>query len=89
MIRFVYKVHFDVDFWITRSFHVIILKSFDTGKGTTVYCRCTCHRHTLVFVIRKAWPPPIGACEIDGQPKASMAEQVVTKQNPNSCDRVG
>ena len=40
-----------------------------SGKRTIVYCRCTCHRHTLVFGIRKAWPPPIGAREIDGLPK--------------------
>ena len=25
-----------------------------------VYCRCSCHRHTLVFGIWKAWPPPFG-----------------------------
>ena len=59
-----------------------------SGKRTIVFRRCTCHRHTLVFGIRKAWPPPIGTREIDGLPKASMAEQV-TKQDPNSCDRVG
>ena len=68
---------------------MIILKNFDKGKRTMVYCRCTCHRHTLVFSIRKAWPPPIRAREIDGLPKASMAELLVTKQDPNSCDRVG
>ena len=33
--------------------------------------------------------PPIGAREIDGLPKASIAELLVTKQDPNSCDRVG
>ena len=54
-----------------------------------VYCRCTCHRHTLVFGIRKAWPPSIGVRKIDGLPKASMAELLVTKQDLNSCDRVG
>ena len=61
------------------------------GKRTKVYCRCTWHRHTLVFGIRKAWPPPIGAREIDGLPKAYMTELLVlvTKQDPNSCDRVG
>ena len=59
-----------------------------SGKRTKVYCRCTCYRHTLVFGIRKAWPPPIGAGEIDGLPKASMAELLVTKQDPNSCYRV-
>ena len=58
-------------------------------KRTKVYCRCTCLRHTLVFAIRKAWPLPIGAREIDGLPKASMTELLVTKQDPNSCDRVG
>ena len=60
-----------------------------SGKRTKVYCRCTCHRHTLVFVIQKAWPLPIGARKIDGLPKASIAELLVTKQDPNSCDRVG
>ena len=60
-----------------------------SGKRTIVYCHCTCHLHTLVFGIWKAWPPPIGAHEIDGLPKASMAELLVTKQDPNSCDRVG
>ena len=45
-----------------------------SSKRTKVYCRCTCHRHTLVFGIQKAWRPPIGAREIDGLPKASMAE---------------
>ena len=59
-----------------------------SGKRTIVACRCTCHRHTLVFGIRKA-SPPIGAREIDGLPKASMAELLVTKQDPNSYDRVG
>ena len=54
-----------------------------------VYCRCTCHRHTLVFGIRKAWPPSIGVRKIDGLPKASMAELLVTKQDLNSCDQVG
>ena len=54
-----------------------------SGKRTIVYCRCTCHRHTLVFGNWKAWPTPIGARE------TSMAEQLVTKQDPNSCDRVG
>ena len=71
------------------SFHVIILKNFDTGKLTIVYCHCTCHRHTLVFSIRKAWPLPIGARKIDRLPKASIAELLVTKQDPNSCDWVG
>ena len=28
-----------------------------SGKHTKVYCRCTCHRQTLVFGIRKAWLP--------------------------------
>ena len=60
-----------------------------SGKRTIVYCRCTCHQHTLVFGIRKAWPPPIGARQIDGLPKASMAELLVTKQDPNTCDWVG
>ena len=60
-----------------------------SGKQTIVYFRCTCHRHTLVFGIRKAWPPPTGAREIDGLPKAFMAELLVTKPDPNSCDRVG
>ena len=71
------------------SFHVIILKNFDIGKRMIVYCHYTCHRHTLVFGIPKAWPPPIGAREIDGLSKASMAELLVTKQDPNSYDRVG
>ena len=57
-----------------------------SGKRTMVYCRF--HRHTLDFGIRKVWPPPIGAREIDGLPKASMAELLVTKQDPNSSDRV-
>ena len=43
---------------------------------------------TLVFGIRKAWPPPIGAREIDGLPKASMVELLATKQDPNSYDWV-
>ena len=60
-----------------------------SGKRMKVYCHCTCHRHSLVFSIRKAWPPPIGAREIDGLPKASMVELLVTKQDPNSCDQVG
>ena len=60
-----------------------------SGKQTIVYCRCTCYRHTLVFGIRKAWSPPIGAREIDGLPKASMTVLPVTKQDPNSCYRVG
>ena len=55
-----------------------------TDKRTIVYCRCTCQRHTLVFGIRKAW-----SREIDGLPKASMAKLLVTKQDPNSCDRFG
>ena len=32
--------------------------------------------------------PPIGAHEIDGLPKASMAELLITKLDLNSCDRV-
>ena len=69
---------------------MIILKNLrHEGKRTIVYCRCTCHRLTLVFGIRKAWPLPIGAREIDGLSKASMAELLVTKQDPNSSDRVG
>ena len=59
-----------------------------SGKRTIVYCRCTCHRHTLVFGSRKTGPPPIGAREINGLPKASMAELLVTKQDPNSCNRI-
>ena len=59
-----------------------------SGKRTKVYCPCTCHWHTLVFGIRKAWPPPTGARKIDGLPKASMAELLVTKQDPISCDGV-
>ena len=62
---------------------------FNTGKRMIVYCRCTCHRHTLVFDIRKAWPPPIRARKIDGLPKAAMAALLVTKQDSNSCDKVG
>ena len=31
----------------------------------------------------------IGAREIDGLPKAFMAELLITKQDPNSCDRSG
>ena len=65
------------------------LKNFDTSKRMIVYCRCTCHQLTLVFDIRKAWPPPTGAREIYGLPKVSMAELLVTKQDPNSCDQVG
>ena len=68
---------------------MIVLKHFDTSKRTIVYCRYICHRHTLVFDIRKEWPPPIGAREIDGLPKVSMAELLVTEQDPNSCDRSG
>ena len=33
--------------------------------------------------------PSIRAREIDGLPKASMAKLLVTKQDPNPCDRVG
>ena len=54
-----------------------------SGKRTIVYCHSTCHRHTLVFRVY------IGARKIDGLPKASMAELLVTKQDPNSCDQVG
>ena len=54
-----------------------------SGKRRIVYYRWTCNRHTLVFGIRKAWPPPIEAREIDGLPKASMVELLVTKQDPN------
>ena len=61
----------------------------DIGKRTIVYYRCTYHRNTLVFGIQKAWPPPIGARQIDELPKASEEEQLVTKQDPNLCDRVG
>ena len=43
-------------------------------------CIVLVYRHTEVFRIRKAWPPPTGAHEIDGLPKASMAELLVTKQ---------
>ena len=60
-----------------------------SGKRIIVYCCCICHLHTLVFGIRKAWPPPIGTLEIDGMPKASMVELLVTKQDPNSCDLGG
>ena len=55
-----------------------------SGKRTIVYCRCTCHRHTLVFGIRKQDPR-----KLDGLPKASMEELLVTKSEPNECDRVG
>ena len=48
-----------------------------------VYCRCTCHRHTQVFGIRKAWAPPIGARKINGLHKASLADLLVTMQDPN------
>ena len=65
------------------------LKIFDTGKRAIIYCHYTCHRHTQVFGVRKAWASPIGTREIDGLPKASMAELLVTKQDPNSCSRVG
>ena len=41
------------------------------------------------FRYSESMAPPIGAREIDGIPKAFMAELLVTKQNPNSCDRVG
>ena len=60
-----------------------------SGNRTTVHCRCICHRHTLIFGIQKACPLPIGARKIDGLPKAYGAELLVTKQDPNSCDRVG
>ena len=53
-----------------------------SDKRTIVYCRCTCHRHTLVFGI-------IGAREKDRLPKAFIAELLVAKQDPNSRDRVG
>ena len=52
-----------------------------------VFCHCTGHRHTLVYL--ESMAPHIGAREIDGLPKASMAELLVTKQDPNSCDPVG
>ena len=68
---------------------MIILKNLETGKQTIVNCHCTCHRHTLVFGIWKARPPPIGAGEINGPPKTSMAELLATKQDPNSSGRVG
>ena len=38
-----------------------------SSKRAIVYCRCTCHRHTLVLVFGKHGP--IGAREIDGLPK--------------------
>ena len=41
------------------------------------------------FRYSESMASPIAAREIDGLPKASMVELLVTKQDPNSCDRVG
>ena len=41
------------------------------------------------FQFSESMAPSIGTREIDGLPKASMAELLVTKQDPNSCDLVG
>ena len=41
------------------------------------------------FRFSESIAPPIGAREMDGLPKASMAELLVTKQDPNPCGRVG
>ena len=49
-----------------------------------IVCCCTCHRHTLVFGIQKAWPPPIRVHKLDGLPEAPVAELLVTKQDLNS-----
>ena len=49
----------------------------DFSELSIVYCRCTCHRHTLIFSVRRTWSPPIGAREIDGLLKVSMAELLV------------
>ena len=40
------------------------------------------------FRYSESMASPIGSREIDGLPKASMTELLVTKQDPNSCDRV-
>ena len=72
-----------------KSLGKILKQSNEFQVAKIVYCRCTGPRHTLIFGIRKAWPPPIGTCEIDELPKASIVELLVTKQDPNSCDRVG
>ena len=40
------------------------------------------------FRYSESMAPPIGARETEGLPKASVAELLVTKQDPNSCDRV-
>ena len=50
---------------------------------------CILSLSSVYISIQKAWPMPIGACEINGLPKASIAELLVTKQDPNLCDRVG
>ena len=65
---------------------MIILKNFDTGKRTlSLYLSLV----YTSFRYSEAWPPPIKACKIDELPKAYMAELLITKQDPNSCDRVG
>ena len=81
MIRFVHKVHFDVDFTLSS---LDILKK--TSTQVSERCRCTCHRHSFRY---SESTPPIGDREVDGLPKASVAELLVIKQDLNSCDRVG
>ena len=56
-----------------KSYEKSLSSKMDFRERTIGYCLCTCHRYTLVFGIRKAWTRPIGACEIDGLPEASMA----------------
>ena len=58
---------------------------FDTGSILSLYLSSP----YTSFRYSEAWPPPNGAREIDGLLKASMAELLVTKQDPNSSDRVG
>ena len=41
------------------------------------------------FRFSESMTPPTGAREIDGLPKASMVELLVTEQDLNSSDRVG
>ena len=61
-----------------------------------VYCRCTCSILSLYlslaytsFRYSESMAPAHRGREIDGLPKASMAELLETKQDPISCDRVG
>ena len=65
------------------------VNGFQVANDSVFHCACYWHWHTTVFGFWKAWPRSIGAREMDGLPKASMADLLVTKQDPNSCDRVG